>query len=71
MVRGDVAEYTTRFGVKLVTEGNSRSLSDFLGFRRAEPDHSVTLIDEPWKVTGRGVRLVRSKADRQQGGTPR
>ena len=71
VVRGDVVEYTTRFGVTLVTEGNSRSLSDFLGFRRAEPDHSVTLIDEPWKVTGRGVRLVRSKADRQQGGTPR
>ena len=62
LVRGDVVEYTTRFGVTLVTTGNSRSLSDFLGFRRAEPDRTVTLIDEPWKVTGRGVRCIRGRS---------
>ena len=62
VVRGDVVEYTTRFGVTLTASGNSRGLSDFLGFRRAEPDHTVTLIDEPWKVTGRSVRRVLREA---------
>ena len=38
VVKGDEVEYTTNFGVKLVSSGNSRTLGSFLGFRRANPD---------------------------------
>lgn len=61
VVRGDVVEYQTNFGVTLVTTGNSRNLSSFLGFRRANPDKTVTFLDEKWKVSGRNVCYTRKK----------
>lgn len=61
VVRGDTVEYQTNFGVTLVTTGNSRNLSSFLGFRRANPDKTVTFLDEKWKVSGRSVCYTRKK----------
>ena len=61
MVKGDTVEYQTNFGVTLVTTGNSRNLSSFLGFRRANPDGTVTFLDEKWKVSGRSVCYTRKK----------
>lgn len=60
-VRGDVVEYQTNFGLKLITTGNRRTLSSFLGFRRANPDKTLTLLDEHWKISGREVCYTRKK----------
>lgn len=61
VVKGDTVEYQTNFGVTLVTAGNSRNLSSFLGFRRANSDGTVTFLDEKWKVSGRSVCRTRKK----------
>ena len=61
MVKGDTVEYQTNFGVMLTTTGNSRNLSSFLGFRRANPDGTVMFLDEKWKVSGRSVCYTRKK----------
>lgn len=61
VVKGDEVEYTTNFGVKLVSSGNSRTLGSFLGFRRANPDGTVEFLDENWKVSGRGVCFTRKE----------
>lgn len=61
VVRGDVVEYQTNFGVTMITTGNSRNLSSFLGFRRANSDKTVTFLDEKWKVSGRTVCYTRKK----------
>lgn len=61
MVAGDTVVYMTNFGVKLVSTGNSRNLSSFLGFRRANDDGTVELLDEKWKVRGKGVCYSRRK----------
>ena len=61
VVKGDTVEYQTNFGVMLTTTGNSRNLSSFLGFRRANPDGTVMFLDEKWKVSGRSVCYTRKK----------
>ena len=61
LVKGDTVEYQTNFGVTLATTGNSRNLSSFLGFRRANPDGTVMFLDEKWKVSGRSVCYTRKK----------
>lgn len=61
LVRGDMVEYQTTFGVTLFCTGNSRSLSSFLGYRRVLPDHTLTILDAKWKVTGRGVCYTRKR----------
>lgn len=61
IVDGDTVAYQTRFGVTLVTTGNSRNLGSFLGFRRANPDGTVMLLDEKWKVSGREVCYTRKR----------
>ena len=60
-VDGDTVVYKTNFGVKLLSIGNSRNLSSFLGFRRANPDGTIELLDEKWKVRGLGVCYSRRK----------
>ena len=60
-VDGDTVTYTTNFGVKLKSTGNSRNLSSFLGFRRANDDGTIELLDEKWKVRGKGVCYSRRK----------
>ena len=61
VVKGDTVEYQTNFGEMLTTTGNSRNLSSFLGFRRANPDGTVMFLDEKWKVSGRSVCYTRKK----------
>ena len=53
--------YTTNFGVQLKSTGNSRNLSSFLGFRRANDDGTIELLDEKWKVRGKGGVLQPQK----------
>lgn len=65
IVDDDTVMYQTRFGVTLVTTGNSRNLGSFLGFRRANPDGTVMLLDEKWKVSGRGVCYTRKRRGRR------
>lgn len=62
-VKGNDVEYMTNFGVKLTSSGNSRTLSSFMGFRKANPDGTVELLDENWKVGGRGVCYVRTEIE--------
>jgi hypothetical protein len=61
VVRGDEVDYTTNFGVTLTSYGNSRTLGSFLGFRKAEADGTVDILDENWKVSGRGVCYTRKE----------
>ena len=61
LVRGDEVDYTTNFGVTLTSHGNSRTLGGFLGFRKAEEDGTVDILDENWKVSGRGVCYTRKE----------
>ena len=70
-VMGDTAAYETRFGVTLVSTGNSRTLSDFLGFRQAQADGSAALLDRPWQITGRGVCCTRRQKGAGRGGRAR
>jgi len=63
-VRGDVVEYATNFGVKLVSTGNSRTLGSFLGFRRGMEDGTVEFLDEIWKVNGKAITYRRKKRKR-------
>ena len=60
-VDGDTVTYTTNFGVQLKSTGNSRNLSSFLGFRRANDDGTIELLDEKWKVRAKGVCYSRRK----------
>lgn len=58
-VRGDVVEYTTNFGVRMMSTGNSRTLSSFLGYRKCCGDGTVELLDEIWKVNGKKISYRR------------
>jgi hypothetical protein len=59
VVKGDEIAYTTNFGVKLKTTGNLRTLDSFLGFRRANEDGTVELLDQPYKVIGNSIQYRR------------
>lgn len=65
-VDGDTVTYTTNFGVQLQSTGNSRNLSSFLGFRRANDDRTIELLDEKWKVRGKGVCYSRRKVGEKE-----
>lgn len=64
-VQGDLIEYQTNFGVKLVSAGNRRTLGSFLGFKRCgigkdgKPDGTVEFLDQLCKVDGGKVRYNR------------
>ena len=64
-VRGDAVEYTTSFGVKLTSYGNRRTLGSFRGFRRANLDGTIEILEENWKINGRGVRYVRKPVSKK------
>lgn len=63
-VYGDTIEYITSFGVRLLCTGNSRTLSDFLGYRRCGEDGTVEMLDEVWKVNGKSVTYRRKRKGR-------
>lgn len=65
MVDGDNVMYQTNFGVELLSTGNSRNLSSFLGFRRANEDGTVDFLDECWKVRDRSVCYSRRKITKE------
>lgn len=50
IVDGDVVTYTTNFGVKLTSTGNSRTLMAFIGFRRCNPNKTVEVLMDGWQV---------------------
>ncbi|EET60475.1 resolvase, N-terminal domain protein [Marvinbryantia formatexigens DSM 14469] len=58
-IRGDCIEYTTNFGVKLMTTGNRRTLGSFLGFKKCRDDGSVEILDVPYKVCGNSIQYRR------------
>lgn len=60
-IAGDVVTYRTNFGITLISTGNSRKLEDFLGYRRANKDKTITYLDEKWKISGRDICYTRKK----------
>lgn len=50
VAKGDIVTYKTNFGVNLVTVGNRRTLTGFLGFKRGNLDGTVEFIDTPYRV---------------------
>lgn len=68
-VTGDIVTYETNFGVKLLTCGNQRTLTSFLGFKKCDLNGVVTLVDAPYRVYDNTVQYrgyLRSKAKREQ-----
>lgn len=61
VVKGDVIEFTTNFGVKLVCRGVDRSLRRFYGFRRIREDGSVEIMTEHWQVADSSINYKRKK----------
>ncbi|MFR3809164.1 MAG: hypothetical protein ACLTX3_09500 [Lachnospiraceae bacterium] len=61
IVDGDVITYTTNFGVKLTSTGNSRTLMAFIGFRRCNPNRTVEVLMDGWQVNGLCIRYHREK----------
>ena len=55
IVCGDEITYTTNFGITLSSRGNSRTLDDFLGFRRVNSDGNLSIINQRWQIPG--IRL--------------
>ena len=47
---GDEAEYTTRFGVKLKSIRNQRTLNAFMGYRKFDEEGNTSLVMEEYQV---------------------
>ena len=56
-----IGRYTTNFGVKLTSTGNSRTLMAFIGFRRCNPNKTVEVLMDGWQVNGLCIRYHREK----------
>lgn len=63
-VKGGIVEYITNFGVRLISVGNDRTLSSFLGFRRCREDGTVEFLDEVWRVNDKTIAYRRKKRKR-------
>ena len=61
-VLGDIIEYETTFGVKLRTTGNTRTLKQFLGFKRVHPNKTVDYLTATYQVNGGCVSKKEKKA---------
>ena len=60
VVYGDEIEYTTCFGLKLKSRGNSRTMKSFLGFRRFD-DGEYQLLKYTWQVIDNSIQYRRKK----------
>ena len=60
-VYGDVIEYTTTFGMKLKSVGNSRTMKSFLGFRRQKSDGTYEPLLYTWQVINNSVQYRRKR----------
>ena len=60
-VYGDVIEYTTTFGMKLKSVGNSRTIKSFLGFRRQKSDGTYEPLLYTWQVINNSVQYRRKR----------
>lgn len=67
VVFGDVIEYETTFGVKLRTTGNTRTLKQFLGFKRVHPDKTVDYLTATYQVNGGSVSRKKKAAKEEKG----
>ena len=61
VVYGDVIEYTTTFGMKLKSVGDSRTIKSFLGFRRQKSDGTYEPLLYTWQVINNSVQYRRKK----------
>lgn len=55
-------EYETTFDVKLCTTGNTRTLKQFLGFKRVHNDKTVDYLTATYQVNGGSVNKKEKKA---------
>lgn len=66
VVYGDEIEYETTFGVKLRTIGNTRTLRQFLGFKRVHSDKTVDYLTATYQVNGGCVSKKEKKTARSK-----
>lgn len=67
---GDIVEYKTNFGVNLVTLGNRRTLSSFLGYKKCTLDGNVSYVEAPYQVYNYNIqyrRYLTAKAKKELG----
>lgn len=62
IVHGDEIEYETTFGIKLKISGNTRTLKQFLGFKRVNSDKTVEYLTATYQVNGGTVNRKEKKA---------
>lgn len=55
-VNGDTVCYSTKFGLNIYTSGNSRNLSDFIGFCSTDENGLPLILEEEWQVSGRALQ---------------
>lgn len=62
-VPGDEIEYETTFSIKMRIAGNTRTLKQFLGFKRVKDDKTVEYITATYQIGGSGLskRTVKNK----------
>ena len=67
MVNGDEIEYETTFGIKLRIAGNTRTLKQFLGFKRVNGDKTVEYLTATYMVNGSPVSKRERKSQPYKG----
>lgn len=65
VVKKDMIEYTTSFGVSVECTGCGRNLSSFLGFRKVSGTGKPEMITEVWQVNGRQIQYRRKEKGRK------
>lgn len=59
LAKGDEIEYKTNFGVTLISYGNRRTMTSFLGFKKGNLDGTITLVDAPYRVYDNSIQYRR------------
>lgn len=63
---GDCVHYGTSFGMTLTSSGNSRSLSDFVGYRRVNEENKVEMITECCQIAKGKIQTHKKKRTRRR-----
>ena len=53
---GDEICYTTTFGLKLKTTGNTRPIGSYLGFRVCKPDGTAELVTQNYQISNASIQ---------------
>lgn len=61
IIHGDVIEYTTKFGVSFQTSGNTRKMTDFIGYNYVDKNGNSGIITKSYQVVGTSLQYIKKK----------